>query len=243
MLNVPQYLEDKPEPKNKVTKSKLKADSLATDPWKESSEQMGLNVSRHSVKKKSHIGGAEDHNISQFKSAPRSDGEDDLSRSRLSVSKKKVHPSLNNSIMSLKPMESTYRKRRRVILAVIAVVKFWRILEHIKQYGTSSNLYNIAFRSRKSVKKSIFPIAKGSSQVKVKTKLVFLFHPNSTFLALWNILLLLFVFYALSIMPYLTVFQTTDNLIQNGFENFMDCCFLLDLGINFFTAVYSPKGE
>lgn len=243
LLSIPQYLEDKPDPKTKVTKNKNKVENQREDLWKDSSELVGLRSSHSNIKKKSHIKVTPADLRSSSKNIPNSEGEDDLNRSRLSNAGKKGSPSMNNSFISMKPTESTYKKRRRVILAILAVVKFWRILEHIKQYGTSSNLYNIAFRSRKSVKKSIFPIAKGSSQVKIKAKLVFLFHPNSTFLLFWNILLLFFVFYALSFMPYLTVFQQNDDPVQNGFENFMDVCFLIDLIINFFTAIYSPKGE
>ena len=79
-----------------------------------------------------------------------------------------VNGSFTGSAYSLRHIEPTRKKLRRVFLTVLAVVKFWRIFEHIKQYGTSSNLYNIAFRSRKAVKKSIFPIVKLPSGVKVK---------------------------------------------------------------------------
>lgn len=204
----------------------------------DSTENMALKSMSHKKMLQSGL----DNDYSKGLQVPRlTDMEDELYKSKTSKREASLH---NSSFVSLRgPSEPIGKKRRRVILAVMAVVKFWRILEHIKQYGTSSNLYNIAFRSRKSVKKSIFPIAKGSSQVKVKTKLFLLFHPNSTFLTFWNILLLFFVFYVLSFMPYLTVFQQGDSTIQDGFENFMDVCFLLDLAFNFFTAIYTPKGE
>lgn len=137
---------------------------------------------------------------------PSEDGELNNSRMSRRGAIAGINASFTNSLQSARQLESNKKKVRRAYLAVMAVVKFWRILEHIKQFGTSSNLYNIAFRSRKSVKKSIFPIAKHATGVKVKKNLVCLFHPNSTYLALWNVLLFIFVLYAMSAMPYLTVF-------------------------------------
>lgn len=210
--------------------------SAAWEGSNEFSEQMGLN-------RKSDMSRASPEKSNGF--ADIQEGE--MSRSRVSKQGPAiVNGDFSGSIHSQKVRdirEQATKKRRRVMFAIIAVVKFWRILEHIKQYGTSSNLYNIAFRSRKSVKKSIFPIAKHSSAVKVKTSLFCLFHPNSTILSIWNLLLFVFVIYALSIMPYLTVFIQTENVWQDAFEDFMDICFILDVLINFFTAIYNSKGE
>lgn len=124
------------------------------------------------------------------------------------------------------------------------MLKFWKILDHIKQYGTSSNLYNIAFRNRASVKASIFPIAKNPTTTVVsKGQSRFIIDPNGTFTLIWNIVLFLFVFYAISVMPYLAVFQNDSNPYQDFFENSIDVCFIIDIFINFFTAIHSSKGE
>ena len=129
-----------------------------------------------------------------------------------------------------------------MFLTVLAVVKFWRIFEHIKQYGTSSNLYNIAFRSRKAVKRSIFPIVKLASGVKVKKNATCFIHPDSRFIVIWNGLILVFVMYAISIMPYLSVFLD-QNSYQDIFEDFMDVCFVVDLCLNFFITFRNKKDE
>lgn len=171
---------------------------------------------------------------------------DDDNKSRSGKGGKKenvLNGSFSASVQSVKQVEPLAKRKKRVILAVLAVVKFWRILDHIKQYGTSSNLYNIAFRSRKSVKKSIFPIAKNSTQVKTKVQLRFLIHPNSLFLTFWNLFLFLFVLYAMSLMPYLAVFVEEVSPFQSAFEDMMDIVFLLDLLLNFFTAIYNSKEE
>lgn len=204
----------------------------------DASENMGLKSGIQPLKLKSSSNMGND--CFDGLKVPRADDEDELNKSKVSFKKR---PSLNNSMISARPADPIEKRKRRTLLAVLAVVKFWRILERIKQYGTSSNLYNIAFRSRKSVKKSIFPIAKSSSNVKVKTKLCLLFHPNSAFLTFWNFMLLLFVFYVITLMPYLTVFLQDENKVQDGFEIFMDVSFMVDLVFNFFTAIYSPKGE
>lgn len=151
--------------------------------------------------------------------------------------------SFNKSMQSGKPQEHYHKKLRRSFLAVTAVWRFLKILENIKQYGTSSNLYNIAFRSRKSVKRSIFPIAKNQSHVKAKVKLFLLVHPNSIYLTLWNVLLFFFVLYALIIMPYFSVFVQVDNVYQIAFENCMDICFIIDVILNFFIAILNSKEE
>ena len=157
-----------------------------------------------------------------------------------------VNGSFSNSVngrpfdLKNKELMKRFIKVRWVILAV---AKFWRILEHIKLYGTSSNLYNIAFKNREFVKKSIFPIAKTSNQNTGPVRLFCLFHPQSIYLAIWNLLLFLFVIYAMSFMPYFSVFLINGNDFLNNFENSMDACFMVDLIINFFTAFYDPKGN
>jgi hypothetical protein len=149
-----------------------------------------------------------------------------------------------NSVHSHRSPEARRKKLRRVFLAIKAVLKFWKILDHIKQYGTSSNLYNIAFRNRASVKASIFPISKNPTTTVVrKGQSRCVIDPGSTFTLIWNIILFVFVFYAISVMPYLAVFQTTSNPYQDWFENAIDICFMVDIGINFFTAIHNPKGE
>lgn len=149
--------------------------------------------------------------------------------------------SMNRSFT--KPTEPAIKRLRRAFLAIRALVRFWKILENIKQYGTSSNLYNIAFRSRKSVKKSIFPIAKSQNHVKVKVKMFMLIRHNSPFLIVWNIVLFLFVLYALILMPYLSVFSSDTNPYQLIFETMMDVCFIVDVILNFFTTIVNSKDE
>lgn len=167
-----------------------------------------------------------------------------LSTSKAAKSSGAINGSLGQTLNSQRNADSRKKKLRRVFLAIKAVLKFWKILDHIKQYGTSSNLYNIAFRNRASVKASIFPIAKNpTSTVVSKGQTRFIIDPNGTFTLIWNILLFLFVFYAISVMPYLAVFQNDSNPYQDFFENSIDVCFIIDIFINFFTAIHSSKGE
>ena len=198
--------------------------------------------------KRSNLGSINLHSKSGELKVPGLDDDNKSKSGRIrqlgSVGKENIlNGSFSASVQSVKQFESVAKKRKRVMLAVHAVVKFWRILDHIKQYGTSSNLYNIAFRSRKSVKKSIFPIAKNSTQVKAKVTLKFLFHPNSIYLSVWNMFLFMFVIYAMSLMPYLAVFVDETNPWQSAFEDMMDVVFMADVVLNFFTAIMNSKQE
>jgi hypothetical protein len=47
----------------------------------------------------------------------------------------------------------------------------------------------------------------------------------------------------MSLMPYLAVFVEEVSPFQSAFEDMMDIVFLLDLVLNFFTAIYNSKEE
>ena len=55
-------------------------------------------------------------------------------------------------------------------------------------------------------------------------------------------MMLVFVVYAISIMPYITVFIESNNY-QDIFEDFMDICFVIDLILNFFITFRNKKDE
>lgn len=55
-------------------------------------------------------------------------------------------------------------------------------------------------------------------------------------------MMLVFVVYAISIMPYITVFIDSNNY-QDIFEDFMDICFVIDLILNFFITFRNKKDE
>lgn len=158
--------------------------------------------------------------------------------------------SRNNSIffkgsVDLREIRTTPRiKLIRCFYTVLAVVKLTNILEQVKLYGTSTNLYKIAFRQRKAVKKALFPIPVRPTfnNKKKETLPCYLIHPNSLCLAIWNLLMSLLIFYAISFMPYGMVFMP-DNKKKETFENYMNYLFIIDILVNFFTAYYNKEGE
>ncbi len=225
---------------NKNKPLKKKPDNLWVESKVDGSEVAGLKSMSMSPYGSPNIPLLSDNNVLRL---PRDDAGLDNSRTSKRNGANVINGSFTASVQSARNHEPPKKKTRRVFLVVMAVIKFWRILEHIKQYGTSSNLYNIAFRSRKSVKRSIFPIAKHAIGVKVKHNMFCLFHPNSPFLAIWNIVLMAFVIYAMSAMPYLAVFLKNPDPWHEAFEDFMDICFMIDVVINFFTAYINAKGD
>ena len=131
---------------------------------------------------------------------------------------------------------------KRAMLVVYICCKFMNILEDIKLFGTSSTLYDMGFRTRKAVLKNLFPNVKkeGGSTQRVRKRCL-IYHKKSTFLGIWNIVMLCCMVYVVLVMPYSMAFW--DGVVAVArLEDALDIIFIADMVLNFFVTYQSAEG-
>lgn len=124
---------------------------------------------------------------------------------------------------------------KKYIILVYCCTKFLKISKKLKLYGTSSINLNLNYRNKNFILKAI-TINKLKSIKEEMKKIDNLVNPQNKFFTYWNLLMLIFIIYSIILMPYFMVFEA-DNIIVNNCELIMNIFFLIDIVINFNTAV------
>ncbi|CAG9323774.1 unnamed protein product [Blepharisma stoltei] len=123
---------------------------------------------------------------------------------------------------------------------------FKAMLRDLRLYGTGSNLFD-AFNSYKKhiqciIKSKTFTRESDHSGEIVKKHR--LFHPSSKFKQFWNILLLFFLMYTFTVIPWEVAFMD-ENIGDTSFwiNTSCDFFFLCDVLVNLNTAIYDSRGK
>lgn len=131
-------------------------------------------------------------------------------------------------------------------MIVKTIVRLNKISENIRNYGTSSDLFNVAIRDRPTVKKVLFPLStlnEEQEEQELAENLPFpLIHPENKINKVWNPIYLVLMLYTATVMPYRIAFEDT---ISDGWlitDYFTDSLFWIDMVINMFTAFYNEDG-
>lgn len=74
-------------------------------------------------------------------------------------------------------------------------------------------------------------------------RLWFVMNSESRFRVLWNICILVFVFYTAAYGPYKIAFVEKDGPWINAFESLMDVFFLIDMALSFITEYTNEQGQ
>jgi hypothetical protein len=153
---------------------------------------------------------------------------------------------LSQKMVSVKSIDLVSPKRKfvRCVNAAIFVVKLKTILEQVKIFGTTSNLFNLTFRPPDKVYKSLKPPS--ADQEKKDPIKPFLkrcqINPMGYGTAVWNILMFFLIIYCVTFMPYGMVFFP-DSTDKEMAEEIMNIFFGIDIFVNFLTPILMPDGE
>jgi CRP-like cAMP-binding protein len=143
---------------------------------------------------------------------------------------------LSQKIPSVKSMDfaSPRQKFVRCVHAAIFVVKLRTILEQVKIFGTTSNLFNLTFRPPDNVYKSLKPPLADQEKIDpVKLHLKrWQINPMGYTTAVWNILMFFLIIYCVTFMPYGMVFHS-ENTDREMAEEIMNIFFGIDIFVNF----------
>jgi hypothetical protein len=137
------------------------------------------------------------------------------------------------SVISI-DLASPKQKFVRCVHAAIFVVKLRTILEQVKIFGTTSNLFNLTFRPPDNVYKSLKPPLADQEKIDpVKLHLKrWQINPMGYATAAWNILMFFLIIYCVTFMPYGMVFHS-DNADREMAEEIMNIFFGIDIVVNF----------
>jgi hypothetical protein len=119
----------------------------------------------------------------------------------------------------MRPRAYLKHRFRVAVTVVIACNIFDSCIQNIKKFGTSTNLFNMMFKNKKSVKKALYPNNKVEKARHVVLDIPpYVINPNSDFALIWNIWTLLLILYCITFMPYGMVFLP-DDLAKEIFED------------------------
>lgn len=156
------------------------------------------------------------------------------------ASNKNIKPKKSNNKADI-DLHECMKKFKKCAYAVLAIAKLNQILNQTKLYGTSSNLFNINYRSRDAVKRALYPdnkkVKKGANSAETPCGLI---NPNSAVGMTWNVFMILLIFYCVTVMPYGMVFQP-DNKTKETFEEVMNFFFIIDIIVNFNLCYYDDE--
>jgi hypothetical protein len=148
----------------------------------------------------------------------------------------KVDTEVLSKIASMRSIDLVSPKRKfvRCVHAAIFVVKLRTILEQVKIFGTTSNLFNLTFRPPDNVYKSLKPpLCDQENYDPVKLYLKkWQINPMGYATAAWNILMFFLIIYCVTFMPYGMVFYP-ENEDREMAEEIMNIFFGIDIVVNF----------
>jgi hypothetical protein len=129
-----------------------------------------------------------------------------------------------------------YVKLTRCLLASLACTKFNTELQKSRTFGTSSNQYKIPLRGKLNVKSKLMFVDDTIPNDVIISNAPWIINPLSGKYIAWQFLMSLLILYAITFMPYGLVFMGDDST-KDSAETMMNLFFLIDIIINFFTAI------
>lgn len=123
-----------------------------------------------------------------------------------------------------------------------------KLRERAQNFGIPNMALNPNYRTQQQISKYLEQICFFTSnnseppQVLPKAKRDYLFYPDNIFLVFWNTIQMIFIFYNLTFLPYLLVFQI-DTPLYNFIDDFIDLLFLIDILLNFNTTYPLENGQ
>ena len=151
--------------------------------------------------------------------------------------------------LSKKEKAKQLKKKIRIFqISLIFAFRMYRIWKNIQYYGLSHNQCNPNFRKIEDIREFLQSQKKDEKRsfkrinTKKKTKKLYLFYPDQTFIIIWSIFSLIFLMYFLTIMPYLIVFNINSTFL-NTFEKIIDIYFIIDIIFNFNLTFIRKDGK
>lgn len=129
-----------------------------------------------------------------------------------------------------------YVKLTRCLLASLACTKFNSELNKARTFGTSSNQYKVPLRGKLNVKSKLMFVDDTVSSETIIKNAPWVINPLSGKYVAWQFLMSLLILYAMTFMPYGLVFMG-DDTTKDLAETIMNMLFIVDIVVNFFTAI------
>lgn len=129
-----------------------------------------------------------------------------------------------------------YVKLTRCLLASLACTKFNSELNKARTFGTSSNQYKVPLRGKLNVKSKLMFVDDTVSSETIIKNAPWVINPLSGKYIAWQFLMSLLILYAMTFMPYGLVFMG-DDTTKDLAETIMNMLFIVDIVVNFFTAI------
>jgi hypothetical protein len=152
----------------------------------------------------------------------------------------------DKDLVGLKPQvfekESPLKRLKRIFMGVLVVVRLQARIRELKLHGTSTVMFDVAFRNNKAIRKALFPKVIKKALRTIGNKPFLIINPDSTGLLVWNWILLGIIVYVMTFMMYTTAFKNTSKTLEM-IENGMDILFIADLILNFFVPYYNEDEE
>ena len=138
--------------------------------------------------------------------------------------------------------EPPLKRLKRIFMGVLVVVRLQARIKELKLHGTSTVMFDVAFKNNKAIRKALFPRVIKKAGLNMANKPCFIINPDSTGLLVWNWILLAIIVYVMTFMMYTTAFKYINRTLEM-IENLMDILFIIDLFVNFFVPYYDEDEE
>lgn len=150
-------------------------------------------------------------------------------------------------VLSCNPPKEKYAKIMRRALIRFRGFRLWNMmLEEIRTYGTGSVLFdaNNTYKAnlREIMHDKVLMIEK-YQDVKVTVSSNWLFHPDSRMHLAWSVVILVFIFYTFTLMPWIMAFEDVE--IGNSWfaiETTADVVFFTDIILTLNTRYFNEEG-
>ena len=127
-------------------------------------------------------------------------------------------------------------KLKRCLHTALFCIKMDRINHEVRSFGSSKIQFSILFKNRLYVRNRLKQLEDGSNKPQFPK---WIFNPENKYSILWTMAGFIFILYAITFMPYGMLFYSEVAAIDS-FENYMNIYFMLDILVNFNTAVQNP---
>jgi hypothetical protein len=130
----------------------------------------------------------------------------------------------------------SYTKLSRCLLAAYAATKFNRKLDAQRKLGVNKDIYKAHLQGKKNVRANLLWKSSKQTVREIIKQQKWLINPFGVFFVLWNSLQAILILYAITFMPFGLIFMA-DNDTRENIESIMNYFFIVDIVINFFTAI------
>ena len=151
-------------------------------------------------------------------------------------------------VLSCTPPSKQHSLRFRRALIRFRGFRLWyKMLEELRTYGTGSVLFDANNQYKVNLEQIMTEkvlMIENMPKAKEEENNNYLFHPDSKIHSIWSFVILVFVLYTFTLMPWIIAFE--DVSVGNRWfviETIVDIVFLFDILINLNSAFYDKDGK